>query len=85
MQQASLTHSTSASGATHVRSTLLQQSLRAVRKRGYFQRWESYVDPVYRDVILSAIAPSCRRFVYVHVTVAPGATVMLALKGSVAS
>ena len=58
MQQASLTHSASTSGATHVRSTLLQQSLRAVRKRGYFQRWETHVDPMYRDVILSAIAPS---------------------------
>ena len=58
MQQASLTRSASASGATHVRSTLLQQSLRAVRKRGYFQRWETYVDPTYRDVIVNAIAPS---------------------------
>jgi hypothetical protein len=58
VQQARLTHSTSASGATHVRSTLLQQSLRAVRKRGYFQRWETYVDPTYRDVIVNSIAPS---------------------------
>lgn len=48
----------SASGATHVRSTLLQQSLRGVRNRGQFQRWESYVDPAYRQLILDAIAPS---------------------------
>lgn len=56
MQQASLPQPTPGT-ATHVRSTLLQQSLRVVRNRGNFQRWEAFVDPEYRDMILDSIAP----------------------------
>jgi hypothetical protein len=47
-----------ATRATHIRSTLLQTSLRGVRTQGNFQRWEAFVDPVHRDTILDAIAPS---------------------------
>ena len=57
VQQASLSSSSSALGATHVRSTLLQQSLRGVRNRGHFERWEAHVDPAYRELILDSIAP----------------------------
>lgn len=58
MQQVSLGSVAVATRATHVRSTLLQQSLRGVRNQGNFQRWEAYIDPLHRDTILDAIAPS---------------------------
>lgn len=58
MQQAILTAPSPTTSATQVRSTLLQMSLRGVRSQGNFQRWEAYVEPEYRDLILESIAPS---------------------------
>jgi hypothetical protein len=58
VQHVSLPNIESATRATHVRSTLLQQSLRGIRNQGYFQRWEAFIDPLHRDTILEAIAPS---------------------------
>lgn len=57
MHQVSLANVAVAARASHVRSTLLQQSLRGVRNQGNFQRWEAYIDPLHRDTILDAIAP----------------------------
>jgi hypothetical protein len=58
VQQLSVSNVAVATRATHVRSTLLQQSLRGIRNQGNFQRWEAYIDPLHRDTILEAIAPS---------------------------
>lgn len=44
--------------ATHVRSTLLQTSLRMVRAHGNFERWTAAIDPQYRDLIADSLAPS---------------------------
>lgn len=57
-QQSLLPHADVITGATHVRTTLLQASLRSVRRFGNFQRWEAFIDPLYRDTILEAIAPA---------------------------
>jgi hypothetical protein len=58
VQQAILTSPSTSTSATQVRSTLLQLSLRGVRSQGNFQRWEAFVEPEYRELILESIAPS---------------------------
>jgi hypothetical protein len=44
--------------ATHVRSTLLQTSLRMVKSIGSYERWLASVDPLHRDMIIESVAPT---------------------------
>lgn len=53
-----LPHAEVITQATHVRSTLLQASLRMVRTMGNFERWYEHVDPLYRAAIVESVAPT---------------------------
>jgi hypothetical protein len=53
-----LPHADVITRATHVRSTLLQASLRMVKVHGNFERWLAAVDPHYRALIADSVAPS---------------------------
>ena len=56
--QALLSHAEVITHATHVRSTLLQTSLRMVKLHGNYERWLAHVDPLHRDTIVESVAPS---------------------------
>lgn len=43
---------------SHLRSTLLQSSLTALRDRGHFDAWCRVVSPEYRATIVEALAPT---------------------------
>jgi hypothetical protein len=56
--QALLPHADVITRATHVRSTLLQTSLRMVEQMGNYERWFANVDPLYRAAIIESVAPT---------------------------
>jgi hypothetical protein len=44
--------------ATHVRSTLIQSSINTLRNLGYFERYQSQLDPNHADAVLHTLAPT---------------------------
>lgn len=58
MQALLLPHADVITRATHVRSTLLQTSLRMVEQHGNYERWLANVDPLYRSTIVECVAPT---------------------------
>jgi hypothetical protein len=44
--------------ATHVRSTLIQSSLKALKARGHEEGYLRALDPKFRDQIISSVAPT---------------------------
>jgi hypothetical protein len=56
--QALLPHIDVITRATHVRSTLLQASLRMVRLSGNYDLWYASMDPLYRATIVESLAPT---------------------------
>jgi hypothetical protein len=56
--QALLPHAEVITRATHVRTTLLQASLRMVKANGHYERWCASADPLYREMIVESVAPA---------------------------
>ena len=51
-------HVPNITAVTHLRSTLLQSSLHALRERGHFDAWAAAIDPIHRANILEAVGPA---------------------------
>ena len=51
-------HVPNITAVTHLRSTLLQSSLHALRERGHFDAWAGAISPNYRTTILEAVGPA---------------------------
>lgn len=51
-------HVPNITAVTHLRSTLLQSSLHALRERGHFDAWSAAIGPDHRATILEAVGPA---------------------------
>jgi hypothetical protein len=53
-----VSHVSPITGATHVRSTLLQSSIKLLRQRGHFARYETLLPRELREEIVMTLAPT---------------------------
>jgi hypothetical protein len=51
-------HAGQVASVSQVRSTLLYQSVEALKRHGNYERWLTLVSPHFRDIIVESIAPS---------------------------
>jgi hypothetical protein len=56
-QEIIISHAKRIVPATHVRSTLIQSSLRTLTLRGHYDKYLGRLDPLYREIIVNTLGP----------------------------